>query len=91
MDINRENLIKTILKSVNMRFVITFQGTRLLQNHKIAFKMGCVVRMVVYSILPQADSGPNGHLEDAPSFKLNVFEPEFDATVKKERLSIDFC
>ena len=36
MDMNRENLIKTILKSVNMRFVITFQGTRLLQTNKIA-------------------------------------------------------
>ena len=60
IDMNRENLIKTILKSVNMRYVITFQGKRLLQTNKIAFK-------------------------------LNFFESEFDATVEKECLSIDFC
>ena len=32
-------------------------------------KLGCVVRMVVDSILPHAESGPNDHPKDAPPFK----------------------
>ena len=31
-------------------------------------KLGCVVRMVVDSILPHAKSGPNDHRKDAPCF-----------------------
>ena len=31
-------------------------------------KLGCVVRMVVDSILPHADSEPNDHRKDAPPF-----------------------
>ena len=31
-------------------------------------KLGCVVRMVVDSILPHAESGPNDHRKDAPPF-----------------------
>ena len=31
-------------------------------------KLGCVVRMVVDSILPHAESGPNDHRNDAPPF-----------------------
>ena len=33
-----------------------------------ATKLGCAVRMVVDSILPHAESGPNGHGKDAPQF-----------------------
>ena len=33
-------------------------------------KLGCVVRMVVDSILPHVECGPNDHLEDAPPFKI---------------------
>ena len=29
-------------------------------------KLGCVVRMVVDSILPHVESGPNDHRQDAP-------------------------
>ena len=35
------------------------------QNHKL----GCVVRMVVGSILPYAECGPNDHRKDAPPFR----------------------
>ena len=31
-------------------------------------KLGCVVRMVVDSILPHAESGQNDHRKDAPPF-----------------------
>ena len=31
-------------------------------------KLGCVVRMVVDSILPHAESGPNDQRKDAPPF-----------------------
>ena len=33
-------------------------------------KLGCVVRMVVDSILPHAECGPNDHRKDAPPFSL---------------------
>ena len=32
------------------------------------YKLGCVVRMVIDSILPHAESGPNDHRKDAPPF-----------------------
>ena len=32
-------------------------------------KLGCVVRMVVDSILPHAEGGPNDHRKDAPLFR----------------------
>ena len=34
-------------------------------------KLGCVVRMVVDSILLHVESGPNDHRKDAPPFSLN--------------------
>ena len=37
-------------------------------NCTVSFKLGCVVRMVVDSILPQAECGPNDHRKDAPLF-----------------------
>ena len=36
-------------------------------------KLGCVVRMVVGSILPHAECGPNDHRKDAPPFTERVF------------------
>ena len=36
----------------------------------ISYKLGCVVRMVVDSILPHAECGPNDNRKDAPSYKL---------------------
>ena len=35
-------------------------------------KLGCVVRMVVDSILPNAECGHNGHRKDAPSFNWTI-------------------
>ena len=31
--------------------------------------LGCVVRMVVVSMLPHAECGPNDHRKDAPPFR----------------------
>ena len=36
-------------------------------------KLGCVVRMVVDSILPHVESGPNDHRKDTPPFNRNPF------------------
>ena len=36
-------------------------------------KLGCVVRMVIDSILPHAESGPNDHRKDAPPFTKVVY------------------
>ena len=36
------------------------------------YKLGCVVRMVVDSILPHAECGPNDHRKDAPPFMFLV-------------------
>ena len=40
-------------------------------DQKIKCKLGCVVRMVVDSILPHAESGPNDNWKDAPPFSLS--------------------
>ena len=37
-------------------------------NVSDAYKLGCVLRMVVDSILPNAKFGPNDHRKDAPPF-----------------------
>ena len=37
-------------------------------NFKVSAKLGCVVRMVVDSILPHTECGPNDHRKDAPRF-----------------------
>ena len=37
-------------------------------------KLGCVVRMVVDSILPHAESGPNDYREDAPRLFFLIFD-----------------
>ena len=46
----------------------------------IVYKLGCVVRMVVDSILPHAESGPNDHRKDAPPF-TNLALYEFIITI----------
>ena len=35
------------------------------------YKLGCVVRMVVDSILPHAESGPNDHRKRIPVYRNN--------------------
>ena len=37
----------------------------------ISSTLGCVVRMVADSILPQVECGPNDHRKDAPRFFIN--------------------
>ena len=39
-------------------------------SHINSHKLGCVVRMVVDSILHHAESGPNDHRKNAPPFIL---------------------
>ena len=38
----------------------------------VSMKLGCVVRMVVDSILLHAESGPNDHRKDAPPFMDDI-------------------
>ena len=42
-----------------------------LSGTKIYYKLGCVVRMVVDSILPHAKSGPNDNRKGAPPFIIS--------------------
>ena len=46
------------------RFKITYYGYNL-------YKLGCVVTMVVDSVLPHAESGPNDHRKEAPPFNTD--------------------
>ena len=55
-------------------------------------KLGCVVRMVVESILPHAECGLNDHRKDAPPFMRNRYFYQhakklagFPETVAKKR------
>ena len=54
-------------------------------SHPIA-KVGCVFPMVVVSLLPHAEFGPNDHLEDATHFicSQGVFYTKNGATVFKK-------
>ena len=38
------------------------------RDEHLKYKLGCVVRMVVDSLLPNVESGPNDHRKDAPPF-----------------------
>ena len=42
-----------------------------------ADKVGCVFSMVIVSILPHAEFGPNDHREDAPYFRIGVLKNDF--------------
>ena len=44
----------------------------------ISHKLGCVVKMVVDTILPHAESGSNDHRKDAPPFSYVFFETGLD-------------
>ena len=49
------------------------------------FKLGCVVRMVVDSLLPHAKSGPNDHRKDAPPFSfLKLFFVEAENELSRD-------
>jgi len=41
------------------------------------YKLGCVVGLVVDSILPHAESGPNDHRKDAPPFEIKDAQEMF--------------
>ena len=47
-------------------------------------KLGCVVRMVVDSMLPHAEGGPNDHRKDAPPF--NIFSTIWKDVLFQSRL-----
>ena len=56
----------------------------------VYFKLGCVVRMVVDSILPHAESGPNEHRKDAPRFINSVKASiEQNITPGQERVRLE--
>ena len=46
--------------------LLTTRKPSTLIERSLQYKLGCVVRMVVYSVLPHAKSGPNDHRKDAP-------------------------
>ena len=41
-------------------------------------KLGCMVRMVVDSILPHAECRPNDHRKDAPLFRIRKIENKYE-------------
>ena len=53
----------------------------------VIIKVGCVFPVVVVSILPYADLGPNYHREDAPHFTIfiNVKSYYLNTTRKKKK------
>jgi len=53
----------------HMRVQTSLYGCDIDECH--APKLGCVVRMGIYSILPHAKSGPNDHRKYAPPFILH--------------------
>ena len=55
---------KILLFWVNFKSEVRSTGT----------KLGCVIRMVVDSLLLHAESGPNDHRKDAPLFRPFIFE-----------------
>ena len=40
---------------------------------KISYKVGCVFPMVIFSILPHAEFGPNDYQEDTPHFSWHDY------------------
>ena len=66
-----QTLLLMALTNVHTRNLQTlFVHQEVLSYHtKKTVKLGCVVRMVVDSILPLAESGPNDHRKDALPFR----------------------
>ena len=67
------NFIKRMLKpnsTLNLNVTMIDSMKKEFQTRFVFFnvKLGCVVRMVVDSILPHAESGPNDHRKDASPF-----------------------
>ena len=54
------------------------------------FKLGCVVRLVIDSILPHAKCGPNHHRKDAPPFTQERFT-DFDILFSRLAIVQDLC
>ena len=65
---NRDEILKIVVdqpcvSAVSLgRFKITYNGYKLYN----LYNLRCVVRMVVDSVLPHTESGPNGYRKDAP-------------------------
>ena len=63
-----------IEKLENMPAGVGFTPIQGYQDHieiLVSTKVGCVFPMVVVSILPHAEFGPNDHREDAPHFSMD--------------------
>ena len=58
--------------------------TRNMERHKV----GCVLQMVVLSILPHAEFGPNGHREGTPHF---TFWVDDRVNRNKSQRSLNVC
>ena len=70
------NKITTDEENEMISQILEMEGTWLIKKTfrfstlslRLGDKLGCVVRMVVDSILPHVESGPNDHRKDAPQF-----------------------
>ena len=75
---DNSNLILHILKlnSFGLLDLLSFDHQLMVYlTSKVAvndIKVGCVVPMIVVSILPNADLGPNDHQEEAPTSRSIV-------------------
>ena len=55
--------------------------------------MGCVVRIVVDSMLPHTEYGPNDHRKDAPpfiSFEKRIFCFSYKMILSGSRLTVNY-
>ena len=65
-------LMDDLTKRSNLRRnIITLSFNKSIQSVFKISKLGCVVRMVVDSILPHAECGPNDHQKDALPFNIS--------------------
>ena len=70
----RKNDAKQIKRLENERKSLENKSKAVkLRHEKVSYsKLGCVVRMVVDSILPHVESGPNDHRKDASQFSIYI-------------------
>ena len=53
-------------------------------NYRRSSKLGCVVRMVVDSILPHTECGPNDHRKDAPPLTGKFIHDQAQDSISKK-------
>ena len=59
------------------------QGEGFIFRFEAFYTLGCVVRMVVDSVLPHAESGSNDHRKDGPPFNRYEMIAPYNALIKK--------